>query len=100
MGVTGIERRHRPHRSRKGPCACETCGAPFTPTRSDGRYCSSPCRQKAYRQRAQSHVLDLAEPSSQGNGKSPFRLTPETREWLRREIDRRTPRAPPDGGRR
>jgi hypothetical protein len=36
-----------------GPRACETCGTTFTPTRSDGRYCSSACRQKAYRQRGQ-----------------------------------------------
>lgn len=30
---------------------CETCETTFTPARADGRYCSSPCRQKAYRQR-------------------------------------------------
>jgi len=30
---------------------CETCGERFTPPRSDGRYCSSACRQKAYRGR-------------------------------------------------
>jgi hypothetical protein len=27
------------------------CGEPFLPPRSDGRYCSSACRQKAYRRR-------------------------------------------------
>jgi hypothetical protein len=27
------------------------CGIEFKPTRPDARYCSSPCRQKAYRQR-------------------------------------------------
>jgi hypothetical protein len=30
---------------------CETCGAEFTPSRNDARYCSSACRQKAYRSR-------------------------------------------------
>ena len=30
---------------------CEGCGGTFTPVRSDGRYCSAACRQKAYRQR-------------------------------------------------
>ena len=30
---------------------CETCGEPFLPKRADARYCSSRCRQKAYRDR-------------------------------------------------
>jgi transposase len=30
---------------------CASCGEPFTPSRSDGCYCSSRCRQSAYRQR-------------------------------------------------
>lgn len=30
---------------------CETCGEGFVASRSDARYCSSPCRQKAYRAR-------------------------------------------------
>src|SRR5690606_4489879 len=30
---------------------CQTCGERFTPPRSDGRYCSPACRQKAYRRR-------------------------------------------------
>jgi len=30
---------------------CETCAEHFTPPRSDGRYCSPACRQKAYRAR-------------------------------------------------
>ena len=30
---------------------CEECGAGFTPSRSDGRYCSPAHRQKAYRKR-------------------------------------------------
>lgn len=30
---------------------CATCTRQFTPARSDARYCSNACRQKAYRQR-------------------------------------------------
>jgi hypothetical protein len=30
---------------------CATCGAPFTPKRSEGLYCSSRCKQRAYRRR-------------------------------------------------
>jgi hypothetical protein len=30
---------------------CAKCGSPFTAQRDNARYCSSPCRQKAYRQR-------------------------------------------------
>lgn len=31
--------------------ACETCGEQITTGRADSRYCSSACRQKAYRRR-------------------------------------------------
>jgi hypothetical protein len=31
--------------------ACDACGTTFPPKRSDGRYCSSRCRQRAYRAR-------------------------------------------------
>ncbi len=31
--------------------SCEDCGDRFTPPRSDGQYCSSACRQRAYRKR-------------------------------------------------
>jgi hypothetical protein len=79
-------------RSRNGACACQACGESFTPTRSDGRYCSSPCRQKAYRRR----VSALDGPKGSGptqahirGGEELFRLTAETREALRRTIDRR-----------
>jgi hypothetical protein len=67
--------------------SCDQCGGQFEPTRSDARYCSSPCRQRAYRRRTQSRVLDVAKPSSQGNG-APPRLTAETRQLLRVAIDR------------
>jgi hypothetical protein len=33
------------------PRFCAECGEPFVPTRSDGRYCKSACRQRAYRRR-------------------------------------------------
>ena len=28
---------------------CQTCGQPFTPKRSDAKFCCNACRQKAYR---------------------------------------------------
>jgi hypothetical protein len=31
--------------------SCAVCGETFTPPRCDGRYCSSACRQRAYRGR-------------------------------------------------
>jgi hypothetical protein len=40
---------------------CEECVQPFTPQRSDARYCSNACRQRAYRERTVS-VAD-SEPS-------------------------------------
>lgn len=30
---------------------CQGCSQPFTASRTDGRYCSSACRQRAYRRR-------------------------------------------------
>jgi hypothetical protein len=41
------ERRRVKHEVRR----CEVCEEAFTPTRSDARYCSSACRQDAYRKR-------------------------------------------------
>jgi hypothetical protein len=35
----------------RGTRQCETCGETFEPTRTNARFCSSPCRQRAYRQR-------------------------------------------------
>ena len=35
----------------RGTRNCQSCGDTFTPKRSDSKYCSSKCRQKAYRQR-------------------------------------------------
>jgi hypothetical protein len=37
--------------TRHGPRPCQTCGETFEPTRAAARYCSSPCRQRAYRRR-------------------------------------------------
>lgn len=39
------------HHAGRTPRACEVCEDTFTPPRSDGRYCSPSCRQKAYRAR-------------------------------------------------
>ena len=30
---------------------CQTCGNPFTPTRSDAKFCKAYCRLKAFRKR-------------------------------------------------
>lgn len=35
-----------------GGLPCQVCGEPIDTGRADSRYCSSACRQKAYRQRA------------------------------------------------
>ena len=53
-GHKGVLREARDRRRRRrADRACAACGQTFTPARSDGRYCSSACRQKAYRQRRQ-----------------------------------------------
>jgi hypothetical protein len=36
---------------RRPKATCETCGEAFTAKRTHARFCSSPCRQRAYRQR-------------------------------------------------
>jgi hypothetical protein len=36
---------------RRPQAICLTCGKPFPPRRVDARFCSPPCRQRAYRQR-------------------------------------------------
>jgi hypothetical protein len=38
-------------RSRVKPQPCALCGASFQPKRSDARYCSVACKQKAFRRR-------------------------------------------------
>jgi hypothetical protein len=42
---------------------CRQCGATFTPTRSDGAYCSHACRQRAYRWRSRQPALGLGKPT-------------------------------------
>lgn len=73
--------------------ACEGCGARLEqPATGRRRHtCSSPCRQKAYRQRTRNRVLDLdlATPSERVNENGPPRLTAETRGLLRVAIDLR-----------
>jgi hypothetical protein len=45
--------RRRFHKTKREhePRRCDVCPRTFTPTRSDSRYCSPACRQKAYRRR-------------------------------------------------
>jgi hypothetical protein len=37
-------------------CAAASCGKPFTPKRTDALYCSSACRQSAYRDRTEARA--------------------------------------------
>jgi hypothetical protein len=46
-----LARQRARRRARRTDLTCEHCGTVFTPPRSDGRYCSPACRQKAYRRR-------------------------------------------------
>jgi hypothetical protein len=39
---------------------CQVCGRIFQPPRSDAKYCSSACRQKAYRTRVTGKRPDRA----------------------------------------
>jgi hypothetical protein len=55
-------------RVRHEPRACPVCGADFTPRRSDARYCSGACRQRAYRERTS---RDGSTPESRGAGEEP-----------------------------
>ena len=45
------QRIHRRNRRRIKQPICTACGKPFEPKRSDASFCSSACRQRAYRQR-------------------------------------------------
>jgi len=48
---TEIAAKRRRRHATTSERSCETCGETFAPPRSDGRYCSNACRQKAYRKR-------------------------------------------------
>ena len=50
MKVFKIRQRMKRWRNRRDSF-CEECGRMFTPKRSDAKYCSNACRQKAYRSR-------------------------------------------------
>ena len=51
------ERRRHPRVTTEAPCA--RCGRRFLATRSDARYCSPACRQKAYRRRWGGRILKV-----------------------------------------
>jgi hypothetical protein len=44
-------RTRRARTSRQRQATCMACGTLFSPRRTDALFCSSPCRQRAYRQR-------------------------------------------------
>jgi predicted nucleic acid-binding Zn ribbon protein len=43
------EARRKRRAWRRGKKICQTCGERFEPTRTDAKYCSAACRQRAYR---------------------------------------------------
>jgi hypothetical protein len=50
--IAAQQRRKENRNKAKSDCVCLQCGAHFTAYRADAGYCSSACRQKAYRRRA------------------------------------------------
>lgn len=50
--IAAQQRRKENRNKVKRACVCLQCGAHFTAYRADAGYCSSACRQKAYRRRA------------------------------------------------
>jgi predicted nucleic acid-binding Zn ribbon protein len=57
------------------PTTCDSCGQPFTPTRSDARFCSDPCRVRAHRQQRISQGAVLVNEVVDNHGRS-------TRLWV------------------
>lgn len=47
---------------------CVVCSEVFEPARADSRYCSSPCRQKAYRRRVTDNKSDVNDAFDNRNG--------------------------------
>jgi hypothetical protein len=43
---------------------CAQCGKPYRPQRSDSRYCSDTCRQRAHRSRLAVTKRDTAQPAA------------------------------------
>jgi hypothetical protein len=50
-GVRCADRAYNARRRKSAPTSCAGCGETFTPKRSDARYCSAACKQRAYRRR-------------------------------------------------
>jgi protein-arginine kinase activator protein McsA len=64
--MSGLQgKRTKPHeRLTSYELVCEDCGTTFTATRHDARFCSSPCRQRAYRQRRTPNGRKTAPPEA------------------------------------
>jgi hypothetical protein len=73
------ERAKQRRRQRRANRQCPRCAAIFTPSRSDGRYCSPRCRQAAFRARVtanrQSHDVTALSVTSRTTA-SPSRFEP------------------------
>lgn len=54
------ERRRLSRERHRARCLCAACGEQFTSPRSDARYCSPACRQKAYRDRLAAEAAERA----------------------------------------
>lgn len=61
------ERKRELRRQLRADRKCEACGDTFTPPRSDARYCSPACRQRAYRQRAENRPRQPGGAIQEGN---------------------------------
>jgi hypothetical protein len=58
----------------RGTRTCENCDKIFTPTRTDVRFCSAACKQRAYRRRVTANKKRLGQHFKNRNGR-PLRLT-------------------------
>jgi len=57
-------------REARGDRPCEGCGKTFKPTRTDARFCSVACKQRAYRQRVTDDVRSPPDTHKKRNAKA------------------------------
>jgi glutathione S-transferase len=67
---------------------CGVCGIGFR-GRSDARYCSSACRQKAHRDRTARRIAGLAEQRQSGAGAARAIIKPDVAGAIKRAADER-----------
>ena len=59
---------------RLDPIPCELCAEVFEPSRSDARFCSVACKQKAYRRRVTDHKSATRDASKSRNARRRAKL--------------------------